>query len=89
MDSGSAGAGGVCSYTFPWKEGSQLPVRLLVPVAAPVASGSPPSCGSDCCWGLGHLFQPLPDHEPEHSILAHQFLDFSIFFLLELLNEAF
>lgn len=88
-DGSSAGAGEVCIYTFPWKEGTQLPVRLLVSAAAPVASGSPPLCGSDGCWGLGHLLQPLPDHQPEHGVLAHQLLDFPIFFLLELLNKAF
>ena len=67
-DGSSLGAGEVCIYTFPWKEGTQLPVRLLVSAAAPVASGSPPSCGSDGCWGLGHLLQPLPDHQPEHGV---------------------
>lgn len=29
-------------------------------------------CGSDCFWGLGYLLQPLPNHQPEHSVPGGQ-----------------
>lgn len=49
-------------------EGIQLPVSLLWATMASAASGSPSSSGSDCCWGLSYLLQPLPNHQAEHSV---------------------
>lgn len=53
---------------FLWKEGAQFPVSLLMSTAAIAVSGSLLSRGSDRFWGLGYLLQPLPNHQPEHSV---------------------
>lgn len=73
-EQGKKGQGVSCLLASPWwfgswkglhlnvsMEGAQLPVSLLRSTMPSTASGSPP-CGSDCCWGLGYLLQPLPNH---------------------------